>query len=327
MIEDVSKMRENHLVMASLLEIDPTLRIDIVGSDLVDLLVELPVDGAKFYVVTWPSRKVDTPEFAKYLDVIKENIDAIDGCPLILAWFDERQGLFIGVLVEWMFSECSINSTPQANLLNLNNKNEFFDYIRKQDTTIRILKNGELRVLKKIILNEDRNNIKCNAEMVYLRDFSHEYKMNQKPVQNARDRFYRNLNGQTQDEFPHDLLDDSILKAVKNVYPKAEVINSFLITSSEYRSLLRYRNYQKDYAEFRFLPDANSIPTELCPYLGKIEGVTIKIDIFMLIRPNKNAFANEGFVLYFPIAKWFVSLNQILKQSNRLNMVSEMIGK
>ena len=65
-------------------------------------------------------------------------------------------------------------------------------------------------VVKTIRLNEDRRGIKCNAEMVYLRDFTPDYKMNPKPVESYLERFQRNLNGQPQDEYPHDLLDDKI---------------------------------------------------------------------------------------------------------------------
>lgn len=325
MIKNVSKIRENHLVTASLLHIEPELRIDMMNNELVDLLVELPVDGAKFNIVTWPSRDLSTHDFSDYIATLRSNIKAIGGSPLIIAWFDEQQGLFLDTLVEWMFGEYRFNSNPQPKLLDFNNKGELFDYIRKQDSVIRVLKDGNRRVIKRIKFSEDRNKIKCNAEMVYLRDFTSDYKMNPKPVLSNKDRFYRNLNGQPQEEYPHDFLDDSILNAIRTVYPNAELVNSLLVTNIEYRALLRYKKYQKDYAEFRFLPDISPIPTELYPQLGNLEGARFAFDIFMLLRPDTNAFANEGFELRFPLQGWFDRLSQIVKELNTMHRVSEII--
>lgn len=325
MIKNVSRIRENHLVTASLLQIEPELRIDMVNNELVDLLVELPGDGASFYIVTWPSRDLSASDFVDYIVTLKNHIEAISGRPLMIAWFDEQQGLFQDTLVEWMFGEYKFNPTPQPKLLDFNSKCGFFDYIRKQDSVIRLLKDGNLKVIKKIILSEDRNNIRCNAQMVYLRDFTPEYKMNPKPVQSYQERFDRNLNGQPQDEYPHDLLDDSILKAIRTVYPNADVVNSLLVTNTEYRALLRYKNLQKDYAEFRFFPDVSQIPAELYPQIGNIEGARFALDIYMHVRPNKNAFANEGFELRFPLQGWFDTLSQIVKELNTMHRVSEII--
>ncbi len=327
MIENVGKERENHLVTASLLQIEPDLRIEMVRNGLFDLLVELPIDGAKFCVVTWPSRAVNTQDFSEYLASVKDNIDIIDGNPLVIAWFDEHKGLIIDTLVEWFYGEYIIKTNPCPWHLSADNIIHFFDYIRKQDSTVRILQNGEIRIVKKIILNEDRNNIQSKAELVYLRDFTPKYKMNPKPVQNYQERFYRNINGQPLNEYPHDFLDDSILKAVKTVYPNVNVFNDLLITNSDYRALLRYRNYQREYAEFSFLPDISNMPTELYPYLGRIEGARVRIEIFMLLRSSRNAFANEGFDLRFPMLGWFDTLSQIMSQLNTLHNVGDMINR
>lgn len=325
MIENVSRIRENHLVTATLLQIEPKLRIDMVNNELVDLLVELPVDGAKFNVVTWPSRDLTSSGFTDYMSAVRNHLEAIDGSPLMIAWFDEQQGLFLDSLVEWKFGEPFFNNSPNLKPFNQNNKSLLFDCIRRQDSVIRVLKNGNVKVIKKIILSEDRNNTKCDAQMIYLRDFTPEYKMAPKPVQSYQEQFNRNLNGQPQDEYPHDLLDDSILTAIRVVYPNADVINSLLVTNSEYRALLRYNNYQKDYAEFRFLPDISQVPTELYPLIGNLEGAKFVIDIFMLIRPNKNAFANEGFELKFPLQGWFGTLSVIVRELNTMHKVSEII--
>ena len=232
----------------------------------------------------------------------------------------------VSSVANWEFSEPSIIQNPQFSMLSKDNLEDLFVAVRRQDHQIKILRDNYRMVVKTIRLNEDRRGIKCNAEMVYLRDFTLDYKMNPKPVESYLERFQRNLNGQPQDEYPHDLLDDKILEAIKVVYPHADVYNSLLVTSTEYRSLLRYRNYQKDYAEFRFLPDISQIPTELYPQLGNLEGARFTFDIFMFLRPDRNAFANEGFELRFPLQGWFDTLSLLVKELNTMHKVSEIIS-
>lgn len=322
---NIDKLRENHLVSAALLQIEPKLRLISSDSTIIDFFAELPVDEAKFAVITWPARDLHIPAFAELVSNVESSLDSLDGHPVILACYDEAHGLLIDYLVRWDFGESKIIPTPMFKPLTNENKNAFFHFVRLQDAQIRILKDGYHKVVKTINFNVDRNGIKCNAQMVYLRDFTPNYKMNPKPVENYEERFYRNLNVQPQDEYPHDFLDDSILSAVQKVYPDAKVVNSLLVTNSEYRNLLLYRNQQKEFAEFRFFPDLSDIPVELYPKLGRIEGAKIRVDIFLPMRINKNAFANEGFDLGFPLEGWFDTLNKIVNQLQTMHSVSSMI--
>lgn len=322
MKENIRKIREIQLVAATLLQLEPELKLTQANSGVVDLFVELPIDGARFAVFAWTL----DDEYNRYKAALIDQIQDLNGCPLYLAHYDEEQGLMISSIASWDFSELSLTQNPQFSLLNQENLSEMFYTIRRQDHQIKILRDNYRMVIKTIRLNEDRREIKCNAEMVYLRDFTLDYKMHPKVVTDRMERFQRNLNGQPQDEYPHDLLDDKILEAVRTVYPHADVYNSLLVTSTEYRSLLRYRNYQKDYAEFRFLPDISQIPTELYPQLGNLEGARFTFDIFMLLRPDRNAFANEGFELRFPLQGWFDTLSLLVKELNTMHKVSEIIS-
>ena len=325
MKEDIKKIREIQLVAATLRQLEPELKLTQANSAVVDLFVELPIDDARFAIFAWPSNMIDEEEYNSYKAALINELQDLNGCPLYFAHYDEEKGLFVGSVANWDFSEPLIIQNPQFSLLTNDNLTDLFVNVRRQDHQIKILRDKYRMVVKTIRLNEDRRGIKCNAEMVYLRDFTPDYKMNPKPVESYLERFQRNLNGQPQDEYPHDLLDDKILESVKTIYPLADVHNSLLVTSTEYRSLLRFRNYQRDYAEFRFLPDISQIPVELYPQLGNLEGARFTFDIFMLLRPDKNAFANEGFELRFPLQGWFNTLSQLIKELNTMHKVGELL--
>ncbi len=324
MKEYISKIRNIQLVASFLLQLEPDLQIFQAHSDVVDLFAELPVDKARFAIVTWPSKVITSENIKDYVHHIVERISEIDGCPLIIAHYDVECGLMADFLVKWNFGEFELLTNPQLKILSQDNIRDFFFEIRRQDCQIRMLEDKHLRVVKKIILNEDRNGNQCNSEWIYLREFTPEYKMNPKPVASEQERFKRYLNGQPQDEYPHDLLDDKIAEAVQSVYPNVQVHNSLLATATDYRQLLKYRNYQKDYAEFRILPDINSIPIEQYPRMGKIDGMRFVVDIFMMMRP-RNAFANEGFNLTFPLMGWFDTLNKLVSELHTLHRLSEII--
>lgn len=259
--------------------------------------------------------------------MIGNNIESIEGCPLYIASFDEEKGLLIDMLVKWDFGESIINRNPNLRILDAGNMSSFFDLVRRQNSQIRVLQNEYLKVIKSINLDKDRNGIACNAVFMYLRDLSPTYKMNTKPVLNGLERVFRNLNGQPQKEYPSDFLDEHILAAIRKVYPNADFENSLLVTNTEYRNLLRYRNYGHEYGEIRFLPDFSEIPTEMYPKFKNFKGVMIGFDIYVLIKASKNAFSNEGFEFRFPLDGWFDALNTIVSQSQSLHKVSDLINQ
>lgn len=325
MKEDIKKIREIQLVAAALLQLEPEMKITQANSGVVDIFVDLPVDDARFAVMAWSLGSLESDAYSNYQAALINNMDDLKGCPLFIAHYKEELGLMISPLVNWNFENYTINQSPEFRLLTHKDLASFFDVIRRQDHQIKLLRDNCRMVVKSISLNKDRRGLKCNAEMIYLREFTPQYKMSTKHVTDWRERFDRNLNGQPQDEYPHDLLDDKILESVRLVYPDATVCNSLLVTSSEYRNLLRYRNYQTDYAEFRFFPDLSFYPVGEYPHLGRIEGAKFTVDIFMLLRPDKNAFANEGFEFRFPLDGWFGTLSQLVKELNTMHEIKELI--
>lgn len=327
MREYIDKIREINLVGAGLLQLDPDLKLKVAESSFVDLLVELPVDDARFAILTWPSRDFKSKDFGNVIAMVENNIQHIEGLPLYVASYDEEKGLMIDMLVKWNFGESVINGNPNLKILNAESLDKFYDSVRHQDSQIRILQDKNLKVIKCIPLRVDRYGMSCDAQFMYLRDLSQSYKMNPKPVQNCMERYNRNLNGQPQDEYPHDLLDDYILTAIRTVYPDADFKDSLLVTNTEYRNLLRYRNYQHDFVEIRFLPDLSEVPVEMLPVFEKFEGAKIQFDIYMHIRPNVNAFSNEGFELRFPLDGWLNTLNSIVFQLQTFHKVSDLINQ
>lgn len=326
MSENIKRIREIQLVAAALQQLEPDISFRQADSNVVDFFAELPIDNATFAILAWPSRIIESKEYGSLLRALKTQYNQLDGNPLFIAYYDELKGLFVGSIVKWDYSERIIERKPDFFLLTKDNLARFYDVVREQDHQIRLLRDGYRMIVKTIILNEDRRGLKCNAKMVYLRDLTPQYKMIPKEVKDHLTQFKRDSIGQPQDEYPHDFLDDTILNAVRKVYPDADVNNSLLVANSEYRNLLIYRKYRKDVAVFSILPDLSNIPEDFYPLLGKIEGTSFALDIFMLIRPDKNAFANEVFELKYPVSGWFNSLSKLAQELNTMHRVISLIG-
>ena len=101
MREYIDKIREINLVGAGLLQLDPDLKLKVAESSFVDLLVELPVDDARFAILTWPSRDFKSKDFGNVIAMVENNIQHIEGLPLYVASYDEEKGLMIDMLVKW----------------------------------------------------------------------------------------------------------------------------------------------------------------------------------------------------------------------------------
>lgn len=326
-MNNIKRIRDIQLTASKFLEIDPSLNISQANSDVVDFYVETAFDKSRFAVVVLDENFVTSDEMSDFhtLVVNKHQHKEINGLPIIVAVCGIDNIIKVDFFLSWDFSECHIKENLCLRILDTAQYDHLITEVRRQTHDIQVLNLENVRVIKSIALLKDRNGYDCAAELMYARKCTEDYRMNQFVPQTEQERFYHNLNGPYETEFPVDKLDESILSAVRTVYPKAIFKSRILLCTSEYRSLLRYRNYQKDYAEIRFLPDVSQIPTNILPLLGTLEGLKVNLDIYMLLRHPQNAYCNEGFELRFPFNQWMNTLSELSLGLSTFENVSKII--
>lgn len=317
-MRDISKIRNIQIVASQILQLQPECRLRQVNSDLIDLYVELPIDRAAFLLHIIPERFFN----ADVVDELKSRIDhrkhtpEIDGFPIILAVVNENENsVSADFLLDWDYTECIFNANINLQKMDKSFFEAIRTRVRQECHQIRVLDIENIKFIKTIRLAHDRNNNNCNADLVYLRKMTPEYKINKQDPPGPP----------AQEDFPSDILDDTILEAVRTVYPEAVIINELLALSTDYRTLLRYKNYQKDYAEVRVLPDISQIPVELLQYINNIEAFRIRFDIFMQYRHPNTAFSNEGFEIRYPFNNWANILVSLTGATKNFESVSKLI--
>lgn len=329
-MNDIKRIRDIQIVASKFLELSPELKVTQANSDVVDFYFETNIDKARCGVVVLDedfikSKSMD--EFCIYI-ATKAHEPDVDGLPIIVASAcGSDNKILFDFLLTWDFSECMINEELNLKELNVANYDILISEVRKQTSEISILNKENVRIIKTISLQNDRNGYACQAELKYARILTDTYQMRKFEPKSEKERYEHNLNGPYEQEYPSDLLDKSILEAVKTIYPNAVMRSKLLLCTSEYRSLLRYRNYQRDNAEIRFLPDVSKIPLNILPMLGPIEGLRIKLDILMLLRHPRNAYCNEGFELRFPMEGWLNTLKDLSVGLSNYEIVTKLIDK
>lgn len=325
---NIEKIRKIQLVAARLLELEPALKIKQAQSEILDFYVELPVDRTRFAVFIQPMGFFHSEDYERYRrDTMSEKGQReLMSLPNIAMWVDGDMNYWFSPILSWDFSEPVWNDDVQYIELSNQNFTELCSRIRRHNMNIELLNDDKRMVVKTIALTEDSYRNSCNAEIVYLRELSPQYRMTELSRDlSEKEQFKRKVEGYLQEEYPQDELDDSIWRAVRKAHPNAsEPHSKLMLFTNEYRSLLRYRNYKRDTAQITILPDLSTIPQEVIPRLGRIEGFRFDLDIMILIRQPHHAYSNEGYTLHLPMNNWFATLlnySQMLKTYHRLTEI------
>ncbi len=142
--------------------------------------------------------------------------------------------------------------------------------------------------------NIDGRNI--NADIVYVRSLSGEYKMKETPKSHtAKEEFDRLLYGIPQDSFPSDKFDMMIMDMVKQKYPDAKTFNKLMILNVEKEDMQYIKQHPHSIAAIYVFPNIsinNMQLASMCRVYQK--SLDIYVDWF-----NSDDFNNEGFNLYY----------------------------
>ena len=179
------------------------------------------------------------------------------------------------------------------------------------NSIIRILSEKTISIIKRIKINEVDNQGRYHtAEIIYLRTFSNEYKMQQKEVVDEKEDFKRMIYGIPENEYPSDMLDKDLLEVVQQKYPTAKVKSSLMLFNSELRDFEQeIRNYHYYNTITLILePDFQEI-MKLVDYLDCLK---FQFNLYVSSLEEKKFFGNMYFSLnsakYLPLMCPFIML-------------------
>lgn len=328
-MKEVKQTRMIQLAATLLLRLNEQVKIFQANSSLYDIIIVTPIDRTECLVKIVDEEFMTSVEWMEYQRQLQsEKVqDSFDGRPLLLLKLDEIKLELYFHLLGWdNWGEYIIECKTEFHFLDGNNVKTLFDEIRKHYHVIKLLDVDNVKVVKQIKLSEDVYGHRVPADIVYFRDFTDNYKITRIEPSNEEERREKERFVHLQKEYPNDILDDGILKAVRIKHPNAEPWNSLLVSNTDYRKWSGIqRRLKHEEVEIRILPNFDSVPTEMLAFFNGIEAMQFRLDVYFEPVHIEHLYDNEGYELRLPLNGWVNTLNKYSEVLNTMRRVKDLV--
>ena len=206
---------------------------------------------------------------------------------------ESTETAMIGIQVGWRFGRPIIFKKPTMMSVTQENADKIINSVKMMDNTIRMLSEHGMKIVKTIAVESiQHNGMAHHAKIVYLRDFTEQYKMKQKIVVDEREKFNRLFNGIPEDEYPNDFLDNSILEMVNQKFSGAKLTSSMMLFSSDLRELQQLAHSIIMKAEMFVEPNLTNMSNAVLSMLEGVKFLHFNIDFFVDAPYCKATFEN-----------------------------------
>ena len=324
MNQQIKEIRTYQIAAIAILRNLHGCRIKQVQSRYFDFLVTSEETSLVFGVEVKNSGFLRTSHFQDYMSILERiNVSERENrIPVLLAAVNEEdESVKIGFLLAWQFGKVKIYRRPAMVDLNPNNADKILDLVKSMDETVRLLSEHGMKVVKRIkVKHEKENGRLAFGDVVYLRDFTEEYRMHLKEVVDERERMERLIHGTPQNEYPDDELDNAIFEKIQSRFPGSIKYSDLLLVSSELRDLqLLSRSLCRSFS-FSVEPeiDMNKVPF-VAQMMDGVDAVRFCLDVFIDSPMNVHVFENQFFEISKPLNGW---MNTYKWYSDAVNTLS-----
>lgn len=248
---------------------------------MIDAQATVRGTNIQFYVIYQPVRPTDdkVKQLFKQIDVLpnanyifKHSIVIIAGrgidCEFAIMLYNEHGYYHLNKEIRWR----KYSDVYDIEWLN--------QQLKVRNNHIELLPQDMWLIKKTIFLNSEEIN---EAEIIYFRTLTNDYKMNSPQGLSEKDKFNRILYGTPEKDYPKDALDDIIYQRFVAVYPNARVKSETFLFSTDLANI-RIKKEKLLYS-FKLYFVAISYDNALEQYVAKQEKQT-DIDIELLYYPN-----------------------------------------
>lgn len=327
MKKEIKKMRSYQIAAIILMRYINSIEITESQCVYYDLLVTDKTTGLRFGIKVKFSNFEKTKEYQLYIQSLKSIAfdDEDNRIPILIMAVNETQETAkIGFVLGWKFNKAYIYKKPSFIEVTERSSEKILDAIKTMDQTIRLLSNQGLKIKKTInIICRSHHNIPCQGKIVYLRDFTEQYKMHQKKIIDERERFDRLFYGIPEEEYPSDILDQAILEMVRQDFPNSSIKSELILFSSELHDLQVLSQSKRSLVEFRIVPDISDFPLQVNQLLGGISSVDFTLELFTVNRIDYMVFENKRFSLLKSFKGWIEVYNSYKRKLSTLHNPSE----
>ena len=283
----------------------PNIKIEVTYLSICDLIISFE-DGA----VCGISVKLSTYRQSKLFKKTSDYLGKLDfsnveyRIPVLLLCVNESaETATFTPLIGWSHGRAEIYTNGVQKLLTEESSKQFSLYVHTMSDIISFLDVNHWNVLKKIrIETQTRDGNAIPAEIVYLRNFSNSYKMRNSHIVDEKISVDRLLNGIPQDDYPNDILDDCILKAIEPYFVNISVQSSLILLNSDVKQLQIYKSYCHTEVEIRIFPHLDDVYRELLVH--NFDFPIYKLDLFTPSQKYKDLFENRYFETSLSFNTW-----------------------
>lgn len=295
-----------------------------------DLVVQEKLSGLEFGVKVGTMDYPSTDDYSTYLSLLEQSKYVLkeERLPIILMCADKETELIrFGYQLTWERYRASIQTKVTLRDITSETWEEMVSNLKEMDRVIRVLDSEKISIVKRIAVEKKMQwGGIAHAEIVYLRRFTDQYKMQSKEVQTEQERFHRMITGIPEEEYPNDILDEVILKGIDSVFPNHNKKSQILLLNTELMDLKRELARSKKAFNVRIEPEFS----DLINYNGFIQSFRIlEIPLTLYydsIKIFEDTFKEEYPAVTAPVAEWIQNYGILEKLKNEtLRSVSDII--
>jgi len=296
-----------------------------------DLIISNQESDFRFAVSVRRTTYAETESYFLAMEDIMSynNIKGKYRIPYAIMFVNEaKESAKIGIVIDWYNSTPIINQKVSLKEITEKSWGKIYNQILCLDKTIRSLPNVSWKVIKRITV---KNNQIVLGEIMYLRDFSPNYKMSSPTVRSEQEKWNIFLNGIPQDEYPNDQLDDLILKKIKEMYPQTNGFNSaLLLFNVELRDLKKkYGNYYLHSFNILVEPKWDEYFSQSSPnpfFMQKLnKQIRIPLDMYVVPTVQNMNVLPQDYIESVDLQHWYDDYFTYSKAKESIHSLTDMI--
>ena len=278
------------------------------NTSLYDLLVEEKQSGLHFGVKVGAMEYPASGDYQSYLKLLEESKYELNDerLPIILMCVDKDTEIIkFGYQLTWERYRATVQTKVSLRDVTPENWEVMITNLKEMDRVIRVLNNDKISVIKRVAVEKKiQRGGMAYAEIIYLRRFTEQYKMQKKEVHTEQEKFQRMMVGIAEEEYPNDILDDIILRGVESVFPNPRKKSQILLLNTDLQDLKRELERSKKTFSIRIEPEFS----ELLNYQGLVNSFRIlEIPLTLYHAPIMlfdETFNEEYPSVVVPVAEW-----------------------
>lgn len=322
--------RTLQIVVSEIKKYNQNAQVESSANRYYDLLVTHPEKGVQFGIEIVRSNYSRTHGYSLYIDMLRQHAGDI-AVPIILMSVNEAsEEVRMGIVFSWFHQHPLITQNVSMRKSSIESWDLLLSMLSlssQVESPIQFLQMDKFFIKKNISLTAERvNGHSYYAELVYLRRFSPDYRMNTHERNTQQEIIDFLLHGYNSEEFPSDLLDEAIYQSVRERFDIQPVHNQLILMNTELRDLQRYQGYHRGLVHISITPRIGDAAEVTNRILGRFNAFVLDVDLYAQTSEDMLFFNEWSFSYQEELDNWVTKVIDYRAALKRYKRLSEVIS-